>query len=238
VLDLVIEQPSDQPIEGIKSELDSRLDDISFFIENQSRDLARLDSTLRQQIATALTARRGRLKKHDGLADLLGIPEVGTSVPAVPSHATGRTLAKPPAHTPESESWDVFVSHASEDKDAFVRPLVAALTAAGLKVWFDEQELRVGDSLRRSIDRGLARSRYGVVVISSAFLAKHWPQKELDGLVAREDDGAKVVLPVWHEISAAQIRLSSPTLADRLAVSSARGVAEVATELLRVIRPA
>ena len=66
--------------------------------------------------------------------------------------------------------------------------------------------LTVGDSLRRSIDKGLARSRFGIVIISKAFLQKEWPQKELDGLVAREIEGIKVILPVWHEIGAAQIR--------------------------------
>jgi hypothetical protein len=50
--------------------------------------------------------------------------------------------------------WEVFISHASEDKDAVVRPFAEALEARGLKVWYDEFTLRVGDSLRQSIDRG------------------------------------------------------------------------------------
>ncbi len=236
ILDLVIEQPTDEPLERIKSELDSRLDDITFFIENQGRDLAGFDNTIQQQVAAALAARRSRLKKHDGLSDLLGIPEVSHSPAAAPPRTPER---KPQAQAPspsQPESWDVFVSHASEDKDSFVRPLVAELAKAGLRVWFDEQELRVGDSLRRSIDRGLAKSRYGIVVISRSFLAKHWPQRELDGLVAREEDGSKVILPIWHEITASEVRQASPTLADRLAISSGRGVAEVANELLRAIK--
>jgi DDE superfamily endonuclease/TIR domain len=102
--------------------------------------------------------------------------------------------------------WDVFISHASEDKESFVRPLANRLQEQGLRVWFDELTLTVGDSLRRSIDRGLAKSRYGIVVISPNFLRKEWPQKELDGLVAREIDGVKILLPVWHNIGAAEIR--------------------------------
>ena len=78
--------------------------------------------------------------------------------------------------------WDVFIGHASEDKDDFVRSLAERLRHEGLRVWYDDFTLTVGDSLRRSIDRGLARSRYGVVVISPNFLRKEWPQKELDGL--------------------------------------------------------
>ena len=64
------------------------------------------------------------------------------------------------------EPCDVFVSHASEDKDAVVRPLAHALRAAGLRVWFGEFALHIGDSLRRKVDRGLATSRFGVVVLS------------------------------------------------------------------------
>jgi len=73
------------------------------------------------------------------------------------------------------------------------------------------------------------------VVISPDFLRKEWPQKELDGLVAREVDGVKVILPVWHRITREQILSRSPTLADRLAVSSDRGLDYVVTELLRAI---
>jgi hypothetical protein len=102
--------------------------------------------------------------------------------------------------------WDVFISHASEDKDDFVRPLAQGLDNRGLNVWFDEYTLTVGDSLRRSIDRGLAGCRFGIVVISPNFLHKEWPQRELDGLVTREIGGKKVILPVWHNISAEQIR--------------------------------
>jgi len=148
---------------------------------------------------------------------------------------TGTT---PPAYSNETQTWDVFVSHASEDKESFVRPLVDALRQSGLTVWYDEATLRVGDGLRRSIEKGLAKSQYGIVVISRAFLAKEWPQRELDGLVAKEEDGTKVVLPVWHDITAQEVRSRSPMLADRLAVPSSRGVKAVVQELLQVIRPA
>ncbi len=132
-------------------------------------------------------------------------------------------------------AWDVFVSHASEDKEQFARPLAQGLKDRGLRVWFDEFTLRVGDSLRRSIDKGLAHSRFGVVVISPAFLSKEWPQKELDGLMAREVDGRKVILPVWHNIDAATLRKDSPMLADRLATSSNKGLKQVIDELIEAI---
>lgn len=131
--------------------------------------------------------------------------------------------------------WDVFISHAWEDKESFARPLANALEREGLRVWFDEFTLTVGDSLRRSIDQGLANSRYGVVILSPHFFAKEWPQKELDGLAAREALGEKVVLPVWHNITAEQVRKYSPILADRVAVSSSRGLEHVVVELLRAM---
>jgi len=131
-----------------------------------------------------------------------------------------------------ADDWDTFVSHASEDKEAFVRPLAEALRAKGLRIWYDEFALTVGDSLRRSIDRGLARSRFGIVVLSPSFFAKEWPQKELDGLVAREVNGRKVILPVWHGIDAETIRKFSPLLADRVAVSSAVGIEAVIQALI------
>jgi hypothetical protein len=134
--------------------------------------------------------------------------------------------------------WDVFISHAWEDKESFARPLAKALEAKGLRVWFDEFTLRVGDSLRRSIDRGLAKSRYGVVILSPNFFGKEWPQKELDALVSRESLHEKIILPVWHNITVEQVRRHSPMLADRVAVSSSRGLEYVVTELLRVVRPA
>ncbi len=59
--------------------------------------------------------------------------------------------------------YDIFISHASEDKDDFVRPLAIALIEKGFKVWYDELSLDVGDSLRQSIDKGLKNSRFGLV---------------------------------------------------------------------------
>lgn len=237
-LEISIEQPTDQPLEQIKQRLQEIDQNIKFFIGNQRKDLAGYDGQLRREIASAISDRRSRLVKHDGLADLLGIPEAVDSGPkSAPQPARparhSSNMAKP---TADAQSWDVFISHASEDKDSFARPLAEALEAAGVSVWFDESTLTIGDSLRRSIDKGLARSRYGIVIVSEAFLSKDWPQRELDGLVAKEDDGGKVVLPVWHNITVSEVRRHSPTLADRLAISSSKGVSTVVGELLRVVR--
>lgn len=140
----------------------------------------------------------------------------------------GRT---PVASTPE---WDVFVCHASEDKE-IARPLADGLRARGLRVWLDETTLQVGDSLRRTIDRGLARSRFGAVILSPSFLQKEWPQRELDGLAAQESAGRKVILPVWHEIDFDAVRRYSPTLADRLAAQTIHGLDRVVEQLFQAI---
>jgi hypothetical protein len=134
--------------------------------------------------------------------------------------------------------WDVFVSHATEDKDEVVRPLAQALQSRGLSVWYDEFELRIGDSLRRKIDEGLARSRFGIVVLSHAFFSKNWPQKELDGLAARESTGEQIILPLWHKLTKDEVISYSPTLADRLARSTSdHTIDEIAEEIAIVVRP-
>src|SRR5262249_1408718 len=101
--------------------------------------------------------------------------------------------------------------------------------------WYDEFELKLGDSLRQSIDKGLRDSRFGIVVLSHAFFSKPWPQKELDGLVAREINGKKVILPVWHKLTREEVLNYSPILADKLAVSSSKGLEAVVQQIIRAI---
>jgi hypothetical protein len=132
---------------------------------------------------------------------------------------------------------DVFICHASEDKAAIARPLYERLVANGYKVWFDEAVLRLGDGLRAKIDEGLGRCQYGVVILSPSFFRKEWPRKELDGLVSRETaTGEKAILPVWHNVDRSAVASFSPTLADRLAVSSSGGVDLVVAKILDVLR--
>lgn len=133
---------------------------------------------------------------------------------------------------------DVFICHASEDKDEFARPLAEALRSRHLDVWYDEFSLTIGDSLREAIDRGLAQSRFGIVVLSPHFFRKRWAQRELNGLVAREmAENRGVVLPIWHQVDRDEILRHSPPLADIFAVSSAGGLNNVLNELLKRLRP-
>lgn len=135
---------------------------------------------------------------------------------------------------PESggETYDVFISHASEDKDSVVRDLANALIAEDLRVWYDEFTLRIGDSLRQKIDRGLASSRVGLVILSPSFISKGWPNYELDGIVARSVSGEQILLPIWHDITKQQVIDYSPSLADKVARSTAtHTVADIAAEI-------
>ena len=117
-----------------------------------------------------------------------------------------------------------------------MRPLAHALRAANLSVWYDEFELTIGDSLRRKIDRGLARSHLGIVVLSSAFFGKGWANYELDGLVTKAISGEQVLLPIWHGVTKQEVIDYSPSLADKLARSTAtHTVDEIALEIAEVV---
>ena len=156
-------------------------------------------------------------------APLSSVPSLVRDIP--PSVATGE------------ESHDVFISHASEDKDAIVRPLANALISCGLKVWYDEFTLRIGDSLRQKIDRGLSKSRVGLVVLSPSFIAKGWTNYELDGIVTRTISGEQILLPIWHNITKQQVIDYSSSLADKVARSTAtHTVEEIAAEINELIK--
>lgn len=131
----------------------------------------------------------------------------------------------------------VFISHAQEDKDDVARPLYEALTAEGLAVCYEEFTLRVGDSLRLKIDKGLARSRMGLVILSSAFISKGWNTYELDEIVTRAVPGEQILLPIWHNITKQQVVDVSPTLADKVARSTAtHTIGEIAKEIAGLLR--
>lgn len=169
------------------------------------------------------------------IADVTVIPSV-----AEPGNHETAEASKPVSEDETDDSglgWDLFISHASEDKDSVARPLSRLLSAKGVTVWLDENQLRLGDSLRQKIDDGLAKCRYGVVIISKAFFAKQWPLHELNGLFARETIDQKVVLPIWHGVDREMVVRFSPILADRLAVSTASGLDGVAESILGTVRP-
>ena len=97
--------------------------------------------------------------------------------------------------------------------------------------------MTVGDSLRQSIDDGLAHSRYGIVILSETYFKKFWTSKELNGLFAKQEEGKKVILPVWHNISKDKVKEYSPILADMLALKTADfTIDELAEQFVSLIR--
>ncbi|MBU4540083.1 MAG: toll/interleukin-1 receptor domain-containing protein [Firmicutes bacterium] len=138
------------------------------------------------------------------------------------------------------EEYDVFISHATEDKESFADELFEELQKAGVKVWYDTIRLDWGDSLRSTIDNGLKKSKYGIVIITTNYINKGWTRYELDGLFQIEMTNGKTILPIWHNISKKEVQDFSPSLAGRVALNTAMLTpAEIAIELLNflVIEP-
>lgn len=133
--------------------------------------------------------------------------------------------------------YDVFVSHASEDKETFVDEFVKELEKLDISVWYDKQCIIWGDSLRAKIDEGLRNSRYGIAVLSKDYIRKGWTQYELEGLFNIEMNKGKTILPIWHNITKAEVQDFSPTIAGRMAMSTALMTpAEIAKEFLSLIK--
>jgi len=131
--------------------------------------------------------------------------------------------------------FDVFICHASEDKEEIATPLANELRQYRLEIWYDDFILTAGDDLEKTISDGLKKSRYGIVIISDHFFVKNWPQRELDWLATKEVHGKKVILPIWHNVTQAEVKQYSSTLANRHALRSTDGIPVVVDKLIRVI---
>jgi hypothetical protein len=217
-------------VEAINREFNERLNRIEATLQFSSDSARDWNNGLMNIVKPAIEKRLAKIEQDK--TTTLGFKRIEKPAVAPPT-------ARPaePQISRQTAKLDVFLSHASEDKDAIARPLYQALIDAGLTVWFDEAALRLGDRLRRKIDEGLARCNYGVVIISPNFLNKEWPQLELDGLAARETAGGKtIILPIWHDIGQAAIAQKSPTLADRVAAKSTEGIPALVEKIIQVVR--
>ena len=152
---------------------------------------------------------------------------------------TTPALVADPATPKRSKiEFDVFISHASEDKEEFVEPLYQALKAIGITSFYDKESIPWGGSIREKVDSGLSHSKMGIVVISKFFCAKKWTSDELNALFALETKESKIILPIWHDISKSEVLAFSPMLADRNALkTSDYTVDEIAEKVKRVIYP-
>ena len=132
----------------------------------------------------------------------------------------------------------MFLSLMQQKIKIVCRSLAELLKAKGINVWYDEFSLGWGKSLRKTIDYGLANSRFGVVVLSKSFIKKDWTEYELNGLTAREMSGEdQVILPIWHEVSKSDILKFSPTLVDKMALNtSINTIDEIAEQLESLLK--
>ncbi|MBC1645826.1 TIR domain-containing protein [Listeria welshimeri] len=120
-----------------------------------------------------------------------------------------------------TEEFDVFLSHAAEDKESFCDEFSIILQEKyNLKVWYDSISIKWGDSIRAEIDKGLKKSKFGVVILSRNYIKKYWTNYELEALFQIESNGGKVILPIWHDITKKEIQDFSPTLAGKLAMNT------------------
>lgn len=216
-------------IQRDKTDLTKRIADKTAELHRHQQDLYKEQE--KEQKGLLASLERQQREDRQKQQELLDQLQATVRSPADADQPTVGALQPP--------DYDAFISHASEDKDDLVRPLAEKLVEHGLAIWYDELQLKVGDSLRRSIDKGLARSRFGIVVLSPSFFEKNWPQYELDGLVAKEMTGGKVILPLWHKVSKNEVLTYSPPLADKVALNTAMyTIDELAERLAKVIKGA
>lgn len=225
---VVLSHYTEQPdADAVKRDFDARIGQINNTLEFLRGKTDEWNAGLPSLVQRYLEDRRAKLARDEDFT--LGYPMAHPQNPSRPDVTSGDS-----ART--RQRFDLFLSHASEDKEEIARPLYNALTAAGVSVWFDEAVLDLGDSLRQKIDEGLSRCRYGVVILSPTFFSKQWPQRELDGLVARETaSGEKAILPIWHDVDQNAVAAYSPTLADRVAAFSTQGVDALVRQIVRVL---
>ena len=169
-----------------------------------------------------------KIERHD-----LQSPADSTQASApMPNQRSHPDIAAFVADVGDRGDWDVFISYATEDKETVAGPLANALRALDVSVWYDDFELRIGDSLSRSIDKGIASSRFGLVILSKPFFGRNWPQHELAGLVTRANNDQHNLLPIWHEISKDEVIAHSAALADKVALlTSDHEIGEIADKI-------
>ncbi len=138
----------------------------------------------------------------------------------------------------EIEKPLAFISHDSRDKEELVRELAHELSRLMCPVWYDEYSLRVGASLRESIEIGLKETRNCIVVLSPNLLSnKWWGKAEFDSVFTREIlEKQNVMLPVWHNVTVDQVYEYSPRLADKVGLNTSIGVKELARRLSNEIK--
>jgi hypothetical protein len=132
---------------------------------------------------------------------------------------------------------DVFLCHAWDDRNGVARELHDLLESRGVSVWFSEKDVRLGSTLLREIDKGLAKSRVGIVLVTHALLqrvaAEGIADKELSALLARD-----LLVPIVHNTTYEALREISPLLGSRSGLNTAdESMSCVAAKLAELVAP-
>jgi len=210
----------------IQAQIDRELAQVNWALNYLREQTLVFDQELEIALRKAVATRKRRIDMRVDVIGKLKIPirTSPTDAPDRVAQSTAPVPAKPepPPPVPKPITWDVFICHASEDKD-YVNQLHGAFVSAGITVWVDNSVLLWGNKLRKNIDDGLKKSRYVVVVLSKSFLAeKKWTEYELDSAFALETAEKERVLPLTHGITQDELREYSPALSYRIALDSQR----------------
>jgi hypothetical protein len=133
-------------------------------------------------------------------------------------------------------TYDVFISHAVEDKESIANELYKKLDKKGLKVWYSGSDLKVGDRLAESIHDNLDQCRFGVTILSPTYLSKIWTLNEFFFFMKRDMDGNKTILPVLYNITPEELAAKFTPMANIVAIRSDRGIDFVADKLFEEIQ--
>ena len=171
-----------------------------------------------QEEATAKRLKEDELRRRQTSQQLQSL---SSSVRMVQNEQAKINQAFPLLDVRLDEAYDVFVSHASEDKTSYVDGLVDALITKGIKVWYDKNQIAWGNSIRQSIDDGLRKSKFAIIVLSEHYMRKYWTNREFNAIFAKESIYGQSILPIWHNITKDQVIGYSPMLLDINALNSA-----------------
>lgn len=111
--------------------------------------------------------------------------------------------------------YNLFISYSHKDKKNLVEKLVKALEKKDIQVWYDDFEVKAGDSITDKISEGLRGARFGLIVISEAYVESRWARQELNALFKKQiTQNKKYVLPIWYKHSMDKMMEDFPLLAD------------------------
>ena len=123
----------------------------------------------------------------------------------------------------EVDMYDVFISHANTDKATYVDDLKKSLDKLNIQVFYDKDTLEWGDNWKDKILEGVKKAEFAIIVISKNFFGREWTEKELSDFLSRQNqNGQKIILPILHGITVAQLQEKYPAVADIQAFDSSK----------------